>query len=220
MSSPNITLYTAATPNGHKISIALEELGIPYELRELDMKKNEQKESWFVDKINLNGRIPAITDKSFKDGKELSIMESGAILEYLAETYDTEHKISYPRGTREYWEQQQWLHFQMSGVGPMQGQAAHFMVFAPEKIPYGITRYQDESKRLFGVLNKRLANNGTGYLVGDHICIADIALIGWVAMSHFIGIELSEYPELKKWVEFISSRPAVEKGRNSPARKA
>jgi len=220
MSSPNITLYTGPTPNGWKISIALEELKIPYDLKVLDMKKNEQKEAWFVDNVNLNGRIPAITDKNFKDGKELSIMESGAILEYLADTYDTEHKISYPRGSREYWEQQQWLHFQMAGVGPMEGQAAHFMMFAPEKIQYGITRYQDETKRLFGVLNKRLAKNGTGYIVGDHICIADIALIGWIKMGPFIGVELTEYPEVQKWVEFITSRPAVEKGLKSPERKA
>ncbi len=146
-------------------------------------------------------------------------MESGAILEYLTETYDTEHKISYPRGTRQYWEQKQWLHFQLAGVGPMQGQAAHFMMFASEKIPYAITRYQDETKRLFGVLNQRLVVNGTGYVVGDHICIADIALIGWVAMGNFIGVELSEFPEVQKWVELITNRPAVKKGRETPARK-
>src|SRR5204862_3679939 len=135
------------------------------------MAKNTQKEPWFLE-INPNGRIPALTD-TFTDGKAIRIFESGSILQYLAEQYDTDYKISYPRGTREAYEVNSWLFFQNAGVGPMQGQANHFMRYAPERIEYGINRYVNEARRLYGVLDAHLAKSESGFLVGDHITIAD-----------------------------------------------
>jgi len=217
MTSPDITLYSAPTPNGWKISIALEELGVPYELKKIDISKDEQKQPSFLE-ISANGRIPAITDKSFDDGKPLHIFESGAILQYIADKYDTEHKISYPRGTRLHWEQQQWVFFQNAGVGPMQGQAFHFAKFAPEKIPYAIERYTNETMRLYGVLNQRLADVGTGYLVGDHISIADITTFGWVSLGPYLGWDLAQFPKLNEWVKTLEQREAFQKGMKSPPR--
>jgi glutathione S-transferase len=211
---PNIKLYTDATPNGIKLSIALEELGIPYEVEHIDISTNRQKEPWFLE-INPNGRIPAITD-TFSDGKQIRVFEAGSVLQYLAEQYDKDHKISYPRGTREYYETNNWLFFQNAGLGPMQGQANHFVRYAPEKIEYGMKRYVNETRRLYGVLDKHLENSKSGYLVGDHISIADITTIGWVIWAAWAGVDIDEFPNLKKWEEFISSRPAVEKGCNVP----
>ncbi|KAL7275417.1 Glutathione S-transferase 2 [Rhizina undulata] len=214
-SYPDVTLYTTQTPNGVKISIALEELGLPYKVEKLDISTNVQKQDWFL-AINPNGRIPAIVDRSFADGKELPVFESGAILQYLTETYDKEHKISYPHGTREYWEVQQWLFFQNAGVGPMQGQANHFFRYAPEKIPYGINRYITETKRLYSVLEKHLEKSTSGYLVGDRLTIADIAHYGWVYNAGWSGIDINEFPKLKAWEERLGERVGVQKGRDVP----
>ncbi|KAF8466981.1 glutathione S-transferase GstA [Kalaharituber pfeilii] len=216
---PVISLYTVNTPNGVKISIALEELGLSYNVHVHDFSKNTQKEPWFLE-INPNGRIPAITDHSFRDGAPIHVFESGAILEYLTERYDPEHKISYPHGTREYWEQQQWLFFQNAGVGPMQGQANHFKRYAPEQIPYGINRYVNETKRLYSVLEARLARpESKGYLVGDHVSIADITCYGWVRAAAWAGVDIDEFPKLKEWEERLEKRPAFQKGVNTPAGK-
>jgi len=214
--TPEITLYTAQTPNGIKISIALEELGIPYRVHKVDITKNTQKEPWFLE-INPNGRIPALTD-TFTDGKSIRLFESGSILQYLAEQYDTERKISYPSGTREAYEVNNWLFFQNAGVGPMQGQANHFMRFAPERIEYGIKRYVNETRRLYGVLDAHLAKSESGFLVGDHITIADISLWGWVANVGWAGVDIEEFPHLKAWEEKLLQRPAVERGRHIPNR--
>ncbi|KAK4226865.1 disulfide-bond oxidoreductase YfcG [Podospora fimiseda] len=212
----DIHLYTAGTPNGIKISMLLEELGLPYKVTKIDFSKNEQKEPWFLE-INPNGRIPALTD-TFTDGKPIRLFESGSILQYLVDRYDTEHKVSYPRDSREYWEVNNFLHWQMGGLGPMQGQANHFARYAPEKIQYGIDRYQNETRRLYGVLEKQLSNSTSGYLVGDRITIADIACWGWVAASHWAGIDVDKFPKLAEWVDRVLARPATERGRHVPSR--
>ncbi|OOQ81558.1 Disulfide-bond oxidoreductase YfcG [Penicillium brasilianum] len=214
MSQPNITLYTTQTPNGIKISIALEELGLPYKVEKIDISKNTQKEDWFLE-INPNGRIPALTD-TFSDGQTIRLFESGSILQYLAEQYDTEYKISYPKGTREYYETNNWLFFQNAGVGPMQGQANHFVRYAPERIEYGVNRYLNETRRLYGVLDKHLATSKSGYLVGDHVTIADISHWGWVAAAGWAGVNIDEFPHVKAWEERMAARPALEKGRHVP----
>jgi len=174
-----------------------------------------QKEPWFLE-INPNGRIPALTD-TFSDGKTIRLFESASILEYLAEQYDKDHKISYPQGSRESYEVRNWLIFQNAGLGPMQGQANHFVRYAPEKIEYGINRYVNETRRLYGVLDKHLAASKSGFIVGDHISIADITTIGWVMSAGWAGIEIDEFPHLKAWEEMMMKREGVEKGRHVPS---
>jgi len=213
--TPDIHLYTTQTPNGIKISITLEELGLPYKVTKIDISKNIQKEPWF-EAINPNGRIPALTD-TFTDGKQINLFESGSIQQYLVDQYDTEHKISYPQGTREYYETNSWLFFLNAGVGPMQGQANHFGRYAPERIEYGVKRYTNETRRLYGVLDKHLEKSTSGFLVGDRLTIADIAHWGWVAAAGWAGVDIDDFPYLKKWEEFIAARPAVEKGRHVPS---
>jgi len=212
---PDIALYTAQTPNGVKISIALEELGLPYKVHALDISKNVQKEPWFLE-INPNGRIPAITD-TFTDGKLIRVFESASILEYLVEQYDPTYKISYPRGTREYYEMRNWLVWQNAGLGPMQGQANHFARYAPERIEYGVNRYVNETRRLYGVLDKHLAQSASGYIVGDHVSIADITTIGWVMSAGWAMVDIEEFPHLQKWEERMMAREGVEKGRHVPS---
>ncbi|KAK8054254.1 hypothetical protein PG996_013555 [Apiospora saccharicola] len=229
MAPSEITLYTTRTPNGIKASIALAELGLEYkksdafghwrltffvQVHPISFAKNEQKEPWFLE-INPNGRIPAITDK-FEDGKPIHIFESGSILQYLADRYDIEHKISYPRGTREYYDINSWIMWQMGGLGPMQGQANHFFRYAPEKIQYGIDRYQNETRRLYRVIDTHLAKSPSGYLVGDRVTIADISCWGWVKAGSWAGIELDEFPALKAWMEKLRARPAFEQGADVP----
>ncbi|KAF2637201.1 glutathione S-transferase [Massarina eburnea CBS 473.64] len=214
----NITLYTTQTPNGIKISIALEELGLPYKVEKIEISKNTQKEPWFL-AINPNGRIPALTD-TFTDGKTINLFESGSIMQYLVNRYDTEHKISYPEGSREYYETNRynWLFFQNAGVGPMQGQANHFSRYAPERIEYGVNRYVNETRRLYGVVDAHLSTTKNAYLVGDKCTIAgaDIAHWGWVAAAGWAGVDIEEFPALKAWEERMAARPALEKGRHVP----
>jgi len=213
---PDIHLYTTQTPNGIKISITLEELGLPYKHTKIDISKNTQKEPWFLE-INPNGRIPALTD-TFSDGKTIRLFESGSIQQYLVDEYDKDHKISYPKGTREYYEINNWLFFLNAGVGPMQGQANHFVRYAPEQIEYGIKRYTTETRRLYSVLNAHLEKSSSGYLVGDKCTIADIAHWGWVAAAFWAGVEIDEFPALKAWEARMLARPGVEKGRHIPDR--
>lgn len=153
---------------------------------------------------------------TFEDGQTINLFESGSILQYLAEQYDPEHKISYPKGSREDYQVNNWLFFQNAGVGPMQGQANHFSRYAPERIEYGVNRYVNETRRLYGVLDKHLSQSKSGYLVGDHISIADISLWGWVAAGGWAGVELDDFPSLKAWEDFIFKRPGTEKGRHVP----
>lgn len=213
---PNgITLYTLGTPNGVKISVALSVLGVPYKSYAINISTNIQKEEWFLQHVNPNGRIPGIIDKT--GGKTTRVFESGAILLYIAEKYDPEHKISYPYGSPLYIETLEWLFFQNAGVGPMQGQANHFGLYAPEKIPYGIKRYTDETRRLYSVLERRLTENGSGFLVGNHVSIADFSTVGWVGSAFALGIDVKkEFPAIAAWVERIIALPGAVEGFNTP----
>ncbi|MBK7955034.1 MAG: glutathione S-transferase N-terminal domain-containing protein [Candidatus Accumulibacter sp.] len=200
-----IDLYSAATPNGHKISIALEELALPYTLHTLDLAKSEQKQPWFL-AINPNGRIPAIVDRAEDD---FAIFESGAILVYLAEK--TGRLLPSDRRGRS--QVIQWLMFQMGGIGPMMGQANVFFRYFPEKIVPAIDRYQGECRRLFRVLDGHLRDHE--FLAGDY-SIADIANWAWVRTHRWSGVEVDDLAHLQRWLEQIRSRPAVEKGIHTP----
>lgn len=202
-----ITLYTAPTPNGWKISIALEELGLPYETRVLDLGAKEQKEDWFL-RICPNGRIPAIVDH---DADDFPVFESGAILLWLAEK--TGRLVPAEPRTRSV--AMQWLMFQMGNVGPLQGQAHVFRNYAPEKIDYAIERYSRETLRLYGVLDERLAE--VDYLAGEY-GIADIATWPWIRSHKAAGVDLNDFPALKAWFERVGERPAVKRGANIPER--
>ncbi|KAH7382283.1 glutathione S-transferase II [Pyrenochaeta sp. MPI-SDFR-AT-0127] len=212
----DITLYTTQTPNGIKVSITLEELELPYKTHKIEISKNTQKEDWFL-AINPNGRIPALTD-TLNDGQAINLFESGSIMQYLVERYDSDHKISYAKGTKEWYETNNWLFFQNAGVGPMQGQANHFTRYAPEHIEYGVNRYQNETRRLYSVLDKHLASDDRPYLVGDKCTIADISHYGWIAAAGWAGVDIDDFPTLKAWEERMTARRGVEKGRHVPDR--
>ncbi|KAI0403216.1 glutathione S-transferase [Xylaria palmicola] len=216
MATPtDIHLYTAQTPNGIKVSILLEELNLQYKVTTIEFSKNTQKEPWFLE-INPNGRIPAMTDTL--NGKEIRIFESGAMLQYIIDQYDKDHKVSYPPGTPEYYETISWLMWQMGGLGPMQGQLNHFNRYAPERIQYGIDRYRAETRRLYRTMEDALKKSTSGYLVGDRCTVADIASWGWVAVGRSSGVDPKEFPVLNEWVERMLKRPGVEKGRHVPSR--
>jgi len=210
----DIHLYTTNTPNGVKISMLLEELNLEYKFTAIDLGKNTQKEPWFLE-INPNGRIPAITD-TFTDGNQIRVFESGAILQYLVDRYDKDHKVSYPYGSREHWEVTSWLMWQMGGLGPMQGQANHFKRYAPEKIEYGINRYTNETRRLYRVMDTQLEKSTSGYLVGDRCTIADFASIGWVRSHGWAGVDIEEFPKLQEWIDRMQSRSGVQAGAEIP----
>ncbi len=200
-----IHLYTAATPNGHKVSIALEELALPYTLHSLDLGAGEQKQPEFL-KLNPNGRIPAIVDA---DNDDFAVFESGAILIYLAEKTG---KLL-PRDVKGRSEVMQWLMFQMGGVGPMMGQANVFYRYFPEKIPAAIQRYQNEARRLCEVLNTRL--QGREYLCHE-LSIADIATWPWIRTHDWSGVSLEGLEHLQAWVQRLAERPAFAKGLEVP----
>ncbi len=202
-----IDLYTAATPNGHKVSIALEELGLAYETHILSFDKQEQKAPEFL-KINPNGRIPAIVDR---DNDHFAVFESGAILLYLAEK--TGRLL--PADVKGRSTVIQWLMFQMGGVGPMQGQANVFYRYFPEKLPSAIERYQHETRRLYQVLDRRLAQ--VEYLAGDYT-IADIATYPWVSMHEWAGVSVDGLEHLQRWMSALATRPAVQRGLEIPPR--
>jgi glutathione S-transferase len=203
----DLTLYTFGTPNGHQASIALEELGLKYKVETVDITKNTQKEEWFL-KINPNGRIPALTDGN------LNVFETCAILLYLGDKYDKDNKISFEHGSDEYYQALSWIMFKQGGVGPMQGQANHFKLFASVKSEYGIERYVEETKRLYGVLERQLSK--TEYLVGNKYSIVDIALWPWVSGCEHIDINLSDWPGVKAWSDRIAERDAVKRGKKVP----
>jgi GST-like protein len=200
-----ITLYTTATPNGIKASIALEEMGLSYDVHAIDLSSLEQKEDWFL-KINPNGRIPAIVDH---DADDFAVFESGAILMYLAEKTGQ----LMPADSLQRSAVIQWLMFQMGGIGPMMGQANVFFRYAPEKIPYAIERYQRESRRLFEVLDTHLQDRE--FLAGDY-SIADIANWSWVKGYDWSGISIDGLSNLQRWMTRIGDRPAVKKGSKVP----
>lgn len=202
-------LYTAATPNGQKISIALEELGLPYEVHALRFEQQEQKAADYL-KINPNGRIPALVDCS---NDNFAVFESGAILLYLAE--QTGQLM--PRDAKGRSIVTQWLMLQMGGIGPMQGQANVFFRYYPEKLPGPIERYQHETRRLYEVLNTRLAE--VEYLAGDY-SIADIATFPWVRIHDWAGVSIDGLQHLQRWMAAIAARPAVQRGLLVPAQPA
>ena len=203
-----IKLFSWATPNGRKVSIMLEECGIPYTVHPVDISKGEQFAPDFV-AVNPNSKIPAIVDADGPDGEPINVFESGAILLYLA----AKSGRFLPADERSKFEVLQWLMFQMGGVGPMFGQAHHFLRFAPEPVPYAINRYKTEVARLYAVLNRRLAS--ADYLAGEY-SVADIATFPWVARHEWHGIDLADFPAVKHWFDVISQRPAVQRGMNVP----
>jgi GSH-dependent disulfide-bond oxidoreductase len=200
-----IDLYTWTTPNGYKVSIALEELGLPYRVVPVDIGRGEQFDSKFL-AISPNNKIPAIVDEDGPDGQPIALFESGAILLYLAKK--TSRLV--PAGERGAYEVSEWLFWQMASVGPMFGQAAHFRRYAPEKIEYAVARYTNEAKRLYGVLERRLA--GREYIVGGQYSVADIATWCWMRNPDLLGLSRSELPNVSAWVDRIAARPAVERG--------
>lgn len=197
-----MTLYTAATPNGWKVSIALEEMALPYDWKLISFDANDQKSAWYT-ALNPNGRIPTLVDDGF------AIFESGAILMYLAEKTGKFFPTDVEGRSRVV----QWLMFQMSAVGPMMGQANVFLRYFPEKIQPAIDRYQREVTRLFGVLDRQLATSE--FIVGDY-SIADMALWPWVSGYEWSGVTVDEFSHLQRWLDLVGSRPAVQAGRDIP----
>lgn len=200
-----IEVYSWATPNGHKVHIMLEECALPYRVIPVDIGAGAQFEPSFL-KISPNNKIPAIIDPQGPEGRPISLFESGAILLYLAGKTGR----FLPSSTDAKYEVLQWLMFQMGSIGPMLGQAHHFRIYAPEKLPYAIERYTNEARRLYGVLNKRLGSST--YVGGPEYGIADMAIFPWLRSWKNQGIELAEFPHVKGWFDEIASRPAVKRG--------
>ena len=205
MTADMIEVYSWATPNGHKVHIMLEECGLPYRAHAIDIGAGDQFTPEFL-AISPNNKIPAIVDPAGPDGAPISLFESGAILMYLAGKTGR----FMPTSTRSRYEMLEWLMFQMGGVGPMLGQAHHFRIYAPEKIEYAVNRYTNEAKRLYGVMNKRLAKRK--YMAGSEYTIADIAIFPWLRSWKNQGIDWVDYPHLKGWFDEIAARPAVQRG--------
>ena len=199
-----IDLYVWPTPNGYKISIMLEEIAMAYNVIDIDIQRGDQFQPDFL-KISPNNKMPAIVDSDGPGGKPIAIFESGAILLYLAEKSGR----LMPKDMRGRYNVMQWLMFQMGSVGPMLGQANHFRSYAPEKIPYAIDRYTNETKRIYGVIDRRLAE--APYIAGDY-SIADIAIFPWLRSYERQGLKLEDFPNLNRWYTAIDARPAVQKG--------
>lgn len=204
MQDQPIELYYWPTPNGWKISIMLEELSVPYDVKYIDIGKGEQFEPEFL-QIGPNNRMPVIVDPEGPDGKPISVFESGAILQYLGRKFGK----FYTTDERKRVEVDEWLMWQMGGLGPMAGQTHHFRVYAPEQVPYAIDRYTNEANRLYGVLDRRLA--GRDY-IADEYSIADMASIGWATLWERQGQDIGQFPNVRDWIARMKARPAVEKG--------
>jgi GST-like protein len=200
-----IELHYWPTPNGKKITIMLEELGVPYSLHFVNIGKGDQFQPDFL-KISPNNKMPAIVDPEGPDGKPISVFESGAILLYLARKFGRFYPTDDERARVEV---EEWLMWQMGGFGPMLGQRNHFSVYAPERIPYATKRYQDETHRLYGVLNRRLADRD--FVAGDY-SIADMAIFGWAAGWETQQFDTSDFPHVKRWIDRMNARPAVARG--------
>ncbi len=205
MNADMIEVYSWATPNGHKVHIMLEECGLPYRVHAVDIGAGEQFAPEFL-AISPNNKIPAIVDPDGPDGAPISMFESGAILLYLA----AKTGRFLPADTRGRYTTLEWLMFQMGNVGPMLGQTHHFRLYAPDKIGYAIERYSNEAKRLYGVMNRRLAQSK--YIAGDAYTIADIAIFPWLRSWKNQGIDWNDHPHLKGWFDEIAARPAVMRG--------
>jgi len=204
-----IELFTSDTPNGWKVSIALEEMALPYKYQHIRLSLRQQKEEWYL-KLNPNGRIPTIIDH---DNDDFVVFESGAILIYLAEKTG----LFLPKDVKGRSLVMQWLMFQMGGVGPMMGQANVFFRYAPERIPYAIDRYQREVRRLLEILDRRLSEHE--YLAGDY-SIADIATWPWARGYDWSGVNIDGLPHLQRWLDAVAARPAVQRGFAVPPRDA
>ncbi len=200
-----ITVYSWATPNGHKVHIMLEECGLPYRTVAVDIGAGDQFKPEFL-AISPNNKIPALVDSDGPGGQPISLFESGAILLYLA----AKTGRFLPEDLAARYEVLQWLMFQMGGVGPMLGQAHHFRLYAPEKFPYAIDRYTNEARRLYGVMDKRIAKSR--YIGGNEYSIADIAIFPWLRSWKNQGIDWNDHPHLKGWFDEIAARPAVVRG--------
>lgn len=200
-----IDLYSWATPNGHKIHILLEELGLPYTVHPVDIGRGEQFAPEFL-AISPNNKIPAIVDGDGPDGRPIALFESGAILVYLAEKTGR----FLPADPRGRYATLQWLMWQMGSVGPMFGQAHHFRQYAPDKLPYAIDRYTNEARRLYGVLDRRLA--AQRFLAGDDYTIADIATFPWCRGAANQGVDWADFPHARRWFDAVAARPAVQRG--------
>ncbi|QIC68095.1 glutathione S-transferase family protein [Acinetobacter schindleri] len=198
-----IDVYYWGTPNGHKITIALEEMGLPYQILPVNILENDQFQPDFL-AISPNNKIPAIVDQDGPDHRSISIFESGAILQYLGRKTG----LFYPNDEIKRIQVEQWLMWQMGGLGPMLGQNHHFSRFAPERIPYATERYVNETKRLYGVLDKQLI--GQDYVTGEY-SIADMAIFPWLLRYEWQGIDLTDYPEISRYIERMQARPAVQK---------
>jgi GST-like protein len=207
-----ITLYTWGTPNGRKVSVMLEECGLPYRVEAVDITRGDQFRPEFV-AISPNSKIPAIVDEEGPDDQPISLFESGAILIYLAGKTGK----FLPASVRGRYEALEWLMFQMASVGPTFGQTHHFLRFASEKVPYAIERFGSETRRLYGVMNARLEK--AEYLAGEY-SVADIATFPWIARHEFHEVELALFPAVKRWFDAIAARPAVAHGMQVPAPKA
>ena len=203
-----IELYTWSTPNGRKVSIMLEECALPYNVHKINIGTNSEQFAPEYLKINPNGKIPSIVDPDGPLGKPISMMESGAILIYLAD------KTGRFFPERSKYQVLQWLMFQMGGVGPMFGQAHHFMRAKKDEVPYGSERYGNEAKRLYGVMDRQLERNE--YLSGGEYTIADIATYPWVARHEWHRVDLARFPGVKRWYDALGERPAVIKGMSIP----
>jgi len=199
-----IDVYSWPTPNGHKIHVMLEECGLPYTVHAVNIGAGDQFKPEFL-RISPNNKIPAIVDSEGPDGDPISLFESGAILIYLA----AKTGRFLPADVRARYTVLEWLMFQMGSVGPMFGQAHHFRLYAPEKIEYAINRYTNEAKRLYGVMDRRLG--AVEYLAGDY-SIADIATFPWTRSHANQGVDLADFPHVKRWFEAINARPAVQRG--------
>ena len=204
-----IELYTWTIPNGRKVSIMLEECGLPYNVHKINIGTNKEQFAPEYLRINPNGKIPSIVDPDGPDGKPMAMMESGAILIYLAGK--TGRLL--PRSARGKYVALQWLMFQMGSVGPMFGQAHHFMRAKKDEVPYGSERYGSEAKRLYGVMDKHLGEHDH---FADEYSIADIAIYPWVARHEWHRVELNQFPNVKRWYDAVGARPAVQKGMNVP----
>jgi len=200
-----IDVYSWATPNGHKIHIMLEECGLPYRVHAVDIGAGDQFKPAFL-KISPNNKIPAIVDQDGPKGRPMALAESGAILFYLA----SKTGKFLPEDIEERWSVMQWMMFQMGHIGPMLGQVHHFRNYANEKIPYAINRYVNEANRLYGVLDKRLAESE--YVACGDYTIADMAIMPWLRTPDRQGVDIAQYPNVKRWVDVILARPAVERG--------
>jgi GST-like protein len=205
-----IELYTWSTPNGRKVSIMLEECDLPYRVHKINIGTNAEQFTAEYLKINPNGKIPSIVDSDGPDGKPIALMESGAILIYLAGKTGR----FLPQSLRGKYEALQWLMFQMGGVGPMFGQAHHFMRAKKDEIPYGSERYGNEARRLYGVMDARLGGNE--FFAGRDYSIADMAIYPWVARHEWHRVDLAAFPNVKKWYDRVGARPAVQRGMAVP----